>query len=93
MGSFQSTFIEFDKDDMYDLRNKITQNSYTNLLYDETDDKLFFLNFTTKELWEIDQSTGEFTKKTTCTIGGKGRRRHSQRAFQIFHHRRSIYRH
>lgn len=66
----QSTFIEFDRDDMYDLRNKITQNNYENLLYDETDDKLFFLNFSTKELWEIDQTTGQFTKKTTCTIGG-----------------------
>jgi len=66
----QSTFIEFDRDDMYDLRNKITQNNYTNLLYDETDDKLFFLNFSTKELWEIDQSTGQFTKKITCTVGG-----------------------
>gem|GEM_PF-4838782 len=66
----QSTFIEFNRDDMYALRNKITQNSYTNLLYDETTNRLFFLNFSTKELWEINQTTGVFTKKTTCTIAG-----------------------
>ena len=66
----QSEFIEFDRDDVYEMRNKITQNSYENLLYDETTDRLFFLNFTTKELWEIDQSTGQFTQKTTCTLGG-----------------------
>lgn len=66
----QSIFIEFDRDDMYTLRNKITQNNYENLLYDETTDRLFFINTTTKEIWEINQSTGKFTQKTTCTVAG-----------------------
>ncbi|PIZ77855.1 hypothetical protein COY06_00105, partial [Candidatus Peregrinibacteria bacterium CG_4_10_14_0_2_um_filter_41_8] len=66
----QSIFIEFDRDDMYTLRNKITQNNYENLLYDETTNRLFFINTTTKEIWEINQTTGQFTKKTTCTVAG-----------------------
>ena len=66
----QSIFIEFDRDDIYALRNKITQNNYENLLYDETTDRLFFLNTSTKEIWEINQSTGKFTQKTTCTVAG-----------------------
>ncbi|QQS59629.1 hypothetical protein IPN35_01980 [Candidatus Peregrinibacteria bacterium] len=66
----QCIFIEFDKNDIYTLRNKITQNSYENLFYDETTNRLFFINLTTKEMWEIDQTTGRFTQKTTCIVAG-----------------------
>lgn len=66
-----SEFIEFDQDDVYDLRNKwgaSGNNNYENLVYDETTDRLFWLCYSDNTLYEIDQSTGAITKKTTCTL-------------------------
>jgi len=66
-----SEFIEFDQDDVYDLRNKwgaSGNNNYENLVYDETTNRLFWLCYSDNSLYEIDQSTGAITKKTTCTL-------------------------
>lgn len=60
-----SQFIQFDSDDVYALRNKWGANdNYENLVYDETTDRLFWLCYSDKTLYEIDQTTGTLTKKT-----------------------------
>lgn len=65
-----SQFIQFDADDVYALRNKWDSNdNYENLVYDETTDRLFWLCYSDKTLYEIDQTTGSLTQKTSCTLG------------------------
>lgn len=66
-----SQFIEFDEGDVYDLRNKwgaSGNNNYENLVYDETTNRLFWLCYSDNTLYEIDQTTGQITQKTTCTL-------------------------
>jgi len=68
-----SVWIEFNKTDVYNNRSRFNNSSnynYNNIVYDETTNRLFFLCFSDKTLWEIDQSTGAITQKTTCTAAG-----------------------
>ncbi len=68
-----SAWIEFNKTDVYNNRSRFSNSqnyNYNNIIYDETSNKLFWLCFSDKTLWEIDQSTGAMTQKTTCTLAG-----------------------
>jgi hypothetical protein len=68
-----SAWIEFNKTDVYNNRtrfNNSQNNNYDNIVYDETSNRLFWLCYSDKTLWEIDQSTGAITQKTTCTLAG-----------------------
>lgn len=66
-------WIEFNKTDVYNNRSRFSNSqnyNYNNIIYDETSNKLFWLCYSDKTLWEIDQSTGAMTQKTTCTLAG-----------------------
>lgn len=66
-------WIEFDKTDVYNNRSRFNNSSnysYNSIVYDETTNKLYFFCYSDKTLWEIDQTTGKLTQKTTCTLAG-----------------------
>lgn len=66
-------WIEFDKTDVYNNRGRFSTSanySYENTIYDESTNKLFWFCYSDKTLWEINQSTGQMTQKTTCTLAG-----------------------
>ena len=66
-----SAWIEFNKTDVYNNRSRFSNSqnyNYNNIIYDETANRLFWLCWSDKTLWEIDQSTGALTQKTTCTL-------------------------
>lgn len=68
-----SVWLEFNKTDVYNNRSRFnnSQNyNYNNIIYDETSNRLFWLCYSDKTLWEIDQTTGAITQKVTCTAAG-----------------------
>lgn len=68
-----SVWLEFNKTDVYNNRSRFnnSQNyNYNNIILDETTNRLFWLCWSDKTLWEIDQTTGAITQKTTCTLAG-----------------------
>lgn len=66
-------FIKLDSTDVYNNRGRFGSSpnyNYDNVVYDETTNRLFWLCYNDKTLWEIDQTTGHLTQKTTCTLAG-----------------------
>lgn len=68
-----SQFITLDKTDVYNNRTRFSSSSnynFNNVIYDESTNKLFWFCYNDKTLWEINQSDGHLTQKTTCTLVG-----------------------